>query len=326
MGPNVFEPGTEPFARGFAPERADNSPIDAALAYASTKRHKPYAEANFQQRWSVWSAGYGGVNNTTGDAGVGSHDTATSTYGIVVGADYRFTPDTVVGFAVGGGATKWDVTPGLGGGTSDAFQLGLYGATRSGPIYLATDFGFANHWVATNRTSVGGDRVTANFIAQSYGARIESGYEMKMFGARIAPYAAIQAQSYQLPGYSETDTDAGGFGLNYAARSSQDVRGELGGRFEHLAKVTPDAVVTVRTKFAWAHDWITDPSAQATFQSLPGASFTVMGAKPAEDSFLASGGFDLQLRSGITLLTKFDGEFSGKGSTYAGTGTLRYRW
>jgi tripartite-type tricarboxylate transporter receptor subunit TctC len=30
--------------------------------------------------------------------------------------------------------------------------------------------------------------------------------------------------------------------------------------------------------------------------------------------------------NGITLLAKFDGEFASHSSTYAGTGTFRYRW
>jgi hypothetical protein len=30
--------------------------------------------------------------------------------------------------------------------------------------------------------------------------------------------------------------------------------------------------------------------------------------------------------NGVTLLAKFDGEFAGRSNTYAGTGTIRYRW
>ena len=36
---------------------------------------------------------------------------------------------------------------------------------------------------------------------------------------------------------------------------------------------------------AWAHDTFSDPSLVASFQSLPGSSFTVTGAEPARDSF-----------------------------------------
>ena len=41
---------------------------------------------------------------------------------IVIAVDYRLSPDTVVGFALGGGGTNWNLSQGLGSGKSDAFQ------------------------------------------------------------------------------------------------------------------------------------------------------------------------------------------------------------
>ena len=57
----------------------------------------------------------------------------------------------MVGFALAGGGTNWSLAQGLGGGKSDAFQAGVYGATRSGPAYLAGAFAFTNHWMSTDR-------------------------------------------------------------------------------------------------------------------------------------------------------------------------------
>ena len=65
---------------------------------------------------------------------------------------------------------------------------------------------------------------------------------------------------------------------------------------------------------------------QPLFQTLPGASFIVNGATPAQNSALASAGAELRLANGISLLGKFDGEFASHSSTYGGTGTIRYRW
>jgi uncharacterized protein with beta-barrel porin domain len=62
------------------------------------------------------------------------------------------------------------------------------------------------------------------------------------------------------------------------------------------------------------------------FQALPGSIFIVNGATPAQNSALASAGGELRLANGVTLLAKFDGEFASHSSTYAGTGTFRYRW
>jgi uncharacterized protein with beta-barrel porin domain len=51
--------------------------------------------------------------------------------------DYHFSPSTVLGFALAGGGTSWNLAQGLGSGRSDAFLAGLYGVTHQGPVYLA---------------------------------------------------------------------------------------------------------------------------------------------------------------------------------------------
>jgi outer membrane autotransporter protein len=142
----------------------------------------------------------------------------------------------------------------------------------------------------------------------------------------VSPYAAVQAQSFHTPAYSETDVTGGGFGLSYNARSASDTRSELGARFDHAVALDPSKVLTLRGRLAWAHDWVSDPTLAAVFQALPGASFIVNGATPAKDSALASAGAELRLPRGVSLLGKFDGEFASHAQTYAGTGTLRVSW
>jgi outer membrane autotransporter protein len=214
---------------------------------------------------------------------------------------------------------------GLGGGKSDAFQAGVYAATRSGPAYLATAFAFANHWMSTDRLVLG-DHLTADFNAQSYGGRLEGGYRFGTPYGGIAPYAAIQTQSFHTPGYTEAGVIPNGFALAFGSRDATDTRSELGARFDHVLALYPHAVLALRGRLAWAHDWVSDATLTPVFQSLPGASFIVNGALPVKDAALASAGAELRLINGVTLLAKFDGEFASHSSTYGGTGTFRYRW
>ena len=136
----------------------------------------------------------------------------------------------------------------------------------------------------------------------------------------------MQAQSFRTPTYSETDLTAGGFGLTYNARGASDVRSELGARFDKQFIIDGGAVLALRARLAWAHDWISNPTLAAMFQALPGASFIVNGALPAKDSALASAGAELKLANGVSLLGKIDGELAGRSSTYAGSGTVRVSW
>jgi autotransporter-associated beta strand protein/T5SS/PEP-CTERM-associated repeat protein len=317
--------GTGGPALGFAPGR-EELPDDIALAYSKILKAPP-KPASFEQRWSVWGAGYGGGNRTSGDpAVVGSHDLSARTAGGTAGLDYHLTRDSLVGVALAGGGTNWSLAQGIGGGKSDAFQAGIYGATRWGPAYLAAALSFTNHWMSTDRFAFAGDHLTSSFNAQSFGGRVEGGYRFMTVYGGLTPYAAIQAQSFHTPSYSESDLNAGGFALAYNSRNATDTRSELGGRFDRVLLLNPDAALTLRARVAWAHDWISDPSLAALFQTLPGTSFIVNGATPAKNSALTSAGAELRLANGVALLAKFDGEFASHSSTYAGTGTVRYTW
>jgi len=310
----------------FAPER-ETLPEDLALAYGRVMRSPVYKATPFEQRWSVWGGAFGGYNRTSGDpVVVGSHDLTARTAGVAAGMDYRIAPGTVVGFALAGAGTGWSLAQGLGGGGSDAFQAGVYATTRSGPLYLAGALAYTQHWMSLDRYAYAGDHLYANFNAESVGGRAEAGYRIPNAVAAVTPYAAVQAQNFHTPTYSETDITGGGFGLTYDAHNASDTRSELGARFDRLILLNWNAVLALRGRMAWAHDWITDPNLIPTFEALPGASFLVQGATPAKNSALTSAGAELRLVNGVSLLGKFDGEFAGHSQTYAGTGTVRYTW
>jgi outer membrane autotransporter protein len=308
-------------ARSFAAE--DIPPSDVALGYASVLKARPAAVAD--RSWTTWGSGYGGYNKVSGDGSAGSADVTARAYGFAGGLDYRVTPDTVAGFALAGGGTDWALAQGLGSGRSDAFQAGAYGLTRAGPAYLAAALAFTNHWMSTERLAFAGDQATASFTAQSYGGRLEGGYPLGWAAPlMVTPYAAVQAQAFHTPRYSETDL--AGFALSYAAHDATDTRSELGARFLNATTLGNGMGLTLRGRIAWAHDWMSDPALTAAFQSLPGASFIVNGATPAKNAALLSGGAELHVNAALSLTARFDSEVASRAQTYSGTAIVSYRW
>ncbi len=311
---------------GFAPDQEASLPPDIALAYAGVLKAPP--PQTFDQRWTAWGSAFGGSNQTSGDPVVGSNNVATSTYGYAAGMDYHLSSDTVLGFALAGGGTNWGLAQGLGSGRSDAFLAGVYGTTHFGPAYLAAALAFSNDWFTTNRAALG-DQLTANFLGQDYSARLEAGYRFVVpinHGlVGTAPYAAVQAQDFHTPSYSETDLTGGGLGLSYAAMNGTDTRSELGARFDDPTLLGAMPLI-LRAKLAWAHDWVSNPALNASFESLPGTSFTVNGAPIPQNSALTTVGAQLWFTPNWSFLAKFDGEFAPGSQTYAGSGTLRYTW
>ncbi|WP_342722181.1 autotransporter domain-containing protein [Bradyrhizobium sp. B097] len=312
---------------------------DNSLAYAAKRstsdaaaaiyRKAPIAES-YDPRWSVWAAAYGGSQTTDGNAALGSNNTTSQAFGTAIGADYRFSPNTIAGFALAGGGTNFSVANG-GGGRSDLFQAGAFVRHTIGAAYLAGALAYGWQDVTTDRTvTVGGlDRLRAEFNANAWSGRAESGYRLVapwIGGVGITPYAAGQFTTFQLPGYAEQAiVGANTFALAYNAKSVTDSRSELGLRADKSFALS-NAVLTLRGRAAWAHDFNPDRSIAATFQTLPGASFVVSGAAQAADSALTTASAELKWANGWSALASFEGEFSSATRSYAGKGAVRYTW
>ncbi|MDI1263640.1 MAG: autotransporter outer membrane beta-barrel domain-containing protein, partial [bacterium] len=323
----------DPFSAGGAP----NGYADETLAYAA--RRKPndalaaiYTKAppvrTFAQRWSVWAVGYGGSQTTSGDARVlGSNDARSSIYGAAVGADYRLSPNTLMGFALGGGGTNFSVN-GSGSGRSDLFQAGGFIRHNIGPAYLSGALAYGWQDLTTDRTvTVAGiDRLRAQFKANAWSGRVEGGYRFVSQGFGWTPYAAGQFTTFELPAYAEqavagTNT----FALAYSSRSVTDTRSELGLRTDKSFAMQ-DGIFTLRGRAAWAYDFNRDRLVGATFQTLPGASFIVNGAQRAADSALVTGSAEMKWINGWSIAGTFEGEFSNVTNSYGGKGVVRYAW
>jgi outer membrane autotransporter protein len=321
-------------ALGDAPDRND---AETALGYAKADpRPKPFqplasfgSPASFQPRWSTWGAAYGGQATIGGDAAAGSAATTTTVAGYAAGLDYRTDPDTVVGFALGGGSGNWSLANGLGGGRSNVFQVGGFASRRIGAAYISAGLAYGANWLSTSRTVTvaGADILNADFLASTLSSRLEGGYRVEMRDFAVTPYGAVQVTALAMPGYSERAVaGAPTFALNYSDRTAATTRIELGGWADRQLTLANGQEMVLRARLAWAHDFNNGQNVQALFQTLPAATFTVGGAVPSADSALVSLAADYIMAGGWRVGGRFDGEFSSNKTSYAGTATVRKIW
>ena len=299
-------------------------------AYAAIYRGAPAMAVPFTPRWSSWAAGFGGSQATDGNAALGSNSTTSRLGAVAVGADYRFSPDTVAGFALAGGGTNFSVANG-GTGHSDLFQAGAFVRHTVGAAYVSGALAYGWQDITTDRTVTitGLDHLRAQFNANAWSGRLEGGYRFMSpvaGGIGITPYAAAQFVSFDLPAYAEQAiVGTNNFALAYGARDVTDARSELGIRTDK-SWVTVDGLLTLRGRLAWAHDCDPGRSIGATFQALPGASFVVNGATQASESALVTAAVEKKWRNGWSAAATFEGEFSNVTASYAGKGVVRYAW
>ena len=295
-------------------------------AYAAISTRPPPVDP-FAHAWSVWVAGFGGSQTTDGNASLGSNSATSRFYGTAVGADYRISPFTTAGFALAGGGTNFSVN-GLGTGRSDLFQAGAFITHTVGAAYVSGALAYGWQDITTDRTvAVGGiSQLQARFNANAYSGRVEGGYRFATPWMGVTPYAAGQFTTFELPAYAEgVLSGASTFALAYGASSVTDSRSEIGLRSDKSFALS-NAVLTLRSRFAWAHDFNPDRSVGATFQALPGSSFVVNGAAQASDSALTTASAEMKWMNGWSAAATFEGEFSDVTRSYAGKGVVRYTW
>ena len=313
-----------------------------ALAYAPNGRKRTRTERDafamftktlpvpYEARWNVWAAGFGGSRTTDGNAALGSNRTTGNIAGAAVGADYWFSPSTVAGFALAGGGTSFSVANG-GSGHSDLFQAGAFVRHSIASSYITATAAYGWQDISTDRliTAVGTERLRANFNANAFSGRIEGGNRWlvpELGGVGLTPYAALQATAFHLPAYSESSLNgAGGFALNYSAETATAARTEVGLRGDKSWAMA-EGLLTLRGRTAWAHDYNPDRNVSAVFQSLPGSTFIVNGARAARNAALTSASAEMSFNSGWSVAATFDGEFSDVSRSYAGKGVVRYAW
>ncbi|SHJ79732.1 autotransporter-associated beta strand repeat-containing protein [Bradyrhizobium lablabi] len=328
--------GSGPPSGGAAPFADESDAIayaakrkDAARdAFAKIPTKAEVARNNLlDPHWSVWGAAYGGGATTDGNAALGSNSATARAFGFVAGADYRISPATLVGFALAGGGTNFSVN-GFGTGRSDLFQAGAFVRHNIGAAYVSGALAYGWQDVTTDRmvTVAGLDRLHAEFNANAYSGRIEGGYRYLTPWMGVTPYAAGQFTTYSLPAYAEQVlAGANTFALNYSAKDVTASRSELGVRTDRSFAMQ-NAILTLRGRFAWAHDFNTDRNISAVFQTLPGAAFVVNGAAQSHDSALTTASAEVKWLNGWSAAVAFEGEFSDVTKSYAGKGVVRYTW
>lgn len=332
---NSASPGGN--AHGFADEdmlsyaaRDKSRPKSERDAYAAMARKAPPMVAAAMQRWSVWGGAFGGTQTVDADPVLGSNRTTSRVFAGTIGADYRFSPDTFAGFALAGGGTDFRVDN-SGTGRSDLFQAGAFVRQNFGSAYITAALAYGWQDVTTNRTVTvaGTDLLQARFNANALSGRGEGGYRFVvpvLGGFGFTPYVAGQFTTFWLPAYAEAATAGSNqFALTYGSRTVTDTRSELGFRTD-TSFALAGAMLTLRGREAWVHDYNPNRTIGTTFFTLPGASFVVNGATQPRDAWLSSTSAELNFMNGWSLAAVVDTEWARRAQAYAGKGVVRYQW
>jgi uncharacterized protein with beta-barrel porin domain len=275
----------------------------------------------------VWGAAYGGHVGLSADAASGAASLSANNVGLIGGADMQVADGLLAGATLGFGRQTFH--SGNGSGDSDDVMLGLYARANMGQAYLAASLGYGWHDITTQRiiTVSGTDVLQGKQEAHDFGGRIEAGWRMALDDSTsVAPYGALAGDQFESPAYAEAAiSGASTFALSYAAHTSTLGRSELGTHLDRSYGLG-DGVLTADLRAAWAHQLDDQPFTQASFLTLPGATFQVAGVRPDRDTALL--GIDLQVQnsSGLFFGIRGEGQFGAATTAVEGMGNFGWRW
>ncbi|HTJ02638.1 MAG TPA: autotransporter outer membrane beta-barrel domain-containing protein, partial [Methylovirgula sp.] len=282
------------------------------------------------QPWRAWALGFGSTRSIDGSGGTA--DQSMQTAGGAVGVERTLGPDLLVGLAAGGSGSHFSASSLSTSGNIDGGHLGGYVARRWGDVYALATVNYAHFDNTTDRTIAGvgaTESAHGRFGSDQLGGRFEVGWRRRIAGYAVTPFVAVEPAALWQQAYAETSTAAGGgagiLALSYSARETTSLPTFVGAQLDGQYRVGGHTVRPF-VRAAWVHEFMTERQVSASFVSIPAASFTVDGARPANDAARISGGLTWAIDTSKTVFARVDSEFSGGGTMVAGTAGARLSW
>jgi outer membrane autotransporter protein len=270
---------------------------------------------------SVWGKGYGSWGKLDGDDEAPGYDRTTGA--IVVGLDYRFDQDFLVGIVGAYSFSNIDFDDGD-NGDIDSFQIGLFGSWDSGTWYVDGLVSYAFQSYDTERHIDFGtisEKADADYdggAVQVYG---EVGYQFEMGQqALVTPLLGLGYTSVWTSDFTEEGASGANLRVDDASYDSLattlGVRGSL-----NLDGWEPSLFL------GWRHEFLDDHGeADVAFAAVPDSKWQVIGSDVGSDAGLVGVGVVAEISAQFEAVVDYSGQFSGSGTNHTGSLGLRLKF
>jgi uncharacterized protein YhjY with autotransporter beta-barrel domain len=289
--------------------------------------------SSYQPRtWRAWAAGFGGRSELDGIADIGSADLNSHTRGFAVGFDAQIDRTALVGVAAGYSNSGFSVDELTTSGTVEGFHAGLYGVKRLGALYVEADAEYVHFQNSTDRFIdwVVDEQAQGQFDSDAFSAQVESGWRRAYGEHRVTPFVGLRVDHLRSDEFTEASQSSFGgpgiLGLTFDSDSVTSLTSRLGVQFDTRITLYNGQVLTPFARIAWVHEFNPDRSVDSFLTLSPEAAFTAEGAAAASDAAKIYAGLKLELADNVGLFGYFDGEFSDRSQSYAGTGAIKIAW
>ncbi|WP_245441566.1 autotransporter domain-containing protein [Rhizobium vallis] len=267
------------------------------------------AERGKQGDTGLWMHGFGSWGAFDGDGNAAAFDRDIG--GFVVGADNEFSTDVTVGLLGGYSRSTFQLGDSRrSSGSSDNYQLGLYGGTQWGNLAFRAGTVYTWHELETSRSvdfAGFSDRLDADYSAQTAQAFGEFAYRIE---TGDTPVGALAFEPFANLAYVNLATD--GFNESGGAAALAGRDDNSGVTFTTLgvrASTQVSGVLSARGMLGWQHAFgDTTPTSDLSFDG--GSIFTVAGVPIRRDAAVIEAGLDFTVTPAATFGLSYSGQFA----------------
>jgi uncharacterized protein YhjY with autotransporter beta-barrel domain len=227
-----------------------------------------------------------------------------NTESVVLGTDYRVSPNFLIGLTAGYGHTDVTLDDNGSSATVDSYSPGFYASYADHGWYADLTGSYVhNAYTQDRKIAFLGQDATSAPEGNEGVANLDGGYDFHCGSLTYGPLAGVQYTHLSVDGYNESGSIAD---LSVNEQDADSLRSRLGGRvsaaFSYFGvnfKPHLDA--------SWQHEFM-DQSRGITsqFQGQGLGSFSVKTVNPSRDSALADAGMDAELDKTWTVFTDYE--------------------
>lgn len=271
---------------------------------------------------TAWSQAYGAWGNTSSDGN--AEALSRSIGGFLLGADAALGADWRVGVAGGYSRSDFSLDGIGGGGSSDNYDVALYGGTQQGAMSFRFGAGYTWHDIATSRAAFtpGAEFLSADYgggTAQLFG---EAAYGFRFQNGTIEPFANLAYVNLAVDGFSESGGPAA---LAFGDSTMSTTYSVLGIRMAQTYDINDGMKLIAHGGLGWQHAFgDVVPEASAAFAGS--SAFTVAGAPLARDAALIDAFLGLRPSSQLDFGLRYSGQIAQEASDNAVEGVLEVRF
>jgi outer membrane autotransporter protein len=257
---------------------------------------------------SVWGRGYGvltTVDSQTSPNVVPGYDS--NRYGGIIGADYSFNDNWLVGVVGNYSHDTADFKLGAGNTKVNNYLIGLYGQYRQGPWYVnAVGSGGWSDYTSVRNIQLPAIPGTAHssYSGQNWGVYAEGGWDLPVSSFKVTPFIGLGYLHQNIDQFTETGAP---LGENLTVKGDNDsLQTSLGVRASTTFQVG-NGWLTPELRAAWQHEFMDQSQATTdAFAINPGATFQIRGPVLSRETGVFGGGLTYTINPSAKVFVDYD--------------------